>query len=93
MNPKVGINAGHLPPFSSPLPASGQPSPPSMAQTPTPVDCKDCEAQFPTFKGFLKHLLAKECGLRQQTVIKPFFGGKYDCIYLFCEALWTKVDN
>ena len=30
-----------------------------------PVDCKECARQFPTFKVYIKHLLAKECGAAQ----------------------------
>ena len=30
-----------------------------------PVDCKECSRQFPTFKVYIKHLLAKECGAAQ----------------------------
>merc|ERR1712129_36408 len=29
--------------------------------TPAPVDCKECASTFPSFKTYIKHLMAKEC--------------------------------
>jgi len=50
-----------------------------MAQhKPAPVDCKECSRQFSTFKLYIKHLLAKECGAAQKSPSKtsPKSAGK-----------------